>query len=145
MTESSQTSEGRRKQLLEKLRIFERAAEEIHPERKEEEMPERVARFRQAAEDVRSHLFKHRASKEMMEWPELPDSDAEIAAFAQVLKREHESLLRELGDLISAAAELETTLDRVHAAAQFRDRSRALALRIARHAGGAEARLGKYS
>lgn len=134
-----------REQLLEKLNTFELAFEQIHPSyRGPIDWRQRAAALREATAGLRSYLSEHLAPKELMEWRELPDSDADIAAFAYELKMEHADLLRELGDLIQAIDKLETKLDRHEATLQIFKQSRSLAQRIARHAGGEEAQLGRY-
>ncbi|HVB34813.1 MAG TPA: hemerythrin domain-containing protein [Patescibacteria group bacterium] len=145
MSESAGSAEGRRQQVLEKLRLFEEAADRIRPGASGAETSENVARFRESAEQLRLHLSQHLASKETIDWPELPDSDAEISAFAHELKTEHRDLLNELAQLIRAAGEMEKTFDRADAATRLRSQSRAVALRVARHAGEEEASLGNYS
>ena len=144
MRESGHSAEGQRRQLLEKLRVFEEIAETIHPEKHGSDTAENIVRFRTAAEDLRAHLSAHLASKETMEWPELPDSGAEVSAFAAELKLEHQELLNELGRLASTAGKLDEALDRADAATRLRQQSRILALRIARHAGEEETPLSHY-
>lgn len=145
MKQSHGQAQVQRRQLLEMLRAFEDAVEQVHPEIKQAETPANVARFRDAAQALRTHLSKYRALKETLDWPNLPDSDAEISAFAEQLKAEHQELLGELDGVIREAEQVETAMDRAHAAARLRDRSRGLVLRIARHAGEEEAPLGNYS
>lgn len=145
MSEFQGQAEGRRQELLEKLRRFEEAAEKIRYEGAAREMTERIARFRQAIQELRAHLSRHLATRETAQWPALPDSDAEISAFAAELKAEHRELIDELLQLARAADEIERAADRTEAAARIREQSRALALRIARHAGEEEAPLGNYS
>lgn len=144
MTKPERSAEGRRQQLLERLRAFEDAAEKVHPEILRPEIAESLERFRAAAEELRLHLSQHLALKETIDWPQLPDSGVEISAYANELKTEHGHLLEELAQLTRAAEEMEKTLDRVDAASQLRTRSLALALRIARHAGEEEAPMGHY-
>lgn len=144
MSEPGPSAEGRRQQLLGKLRAFEEAAAAIHPEKHGADTRADLARYRGAAEDLRIHLSQHQASKETMDWPPLPDSGEEISAFAGELKTEHQQLLNELAQLARAAENLEQALDRVDAAARLRSQSRTLALRVARHAGEEEAPLGNF-
>jgi uncharacterized protein YecE (DUF72 family) len=134
-----------REQLLEKLNTFELAFELVHPSyRGPIDWKERAATLREATVGLRLYLSDHLAPKELMEWRELPDSDADIASFAYELKMEHADLLRELGNLIQAIDKLETTLDRHEATLQICKQGHSLAQRIARHAGGEEAELGRY-
>jgi iron-sulfur cluster repair protein YtfE (RIC family) len=144
MSESRNPAEGRRQELLEKLQKFEDAAGQIHPEQPGSKPSENLARFREAASELHKHLSRHLATRETAEWPALPDSDQEISAFAEELKAEHKSLMEELSQLASAANEMDSGMDRTEFAGRIREQSRVLALRIARHAGEAEAPLGKY-
>ncbi len=144
MSKPGRPAEGQRQQLLAKLRVFEKAAEEIHPEKQGVDTSAHIARYQNAAEDLRMHLSQHLASKETVDWPELPDSAAEISTYAGELKAEHQQLLNGLEELLRDAGKLEEALDRADAAARLRSQSRSLALRIARHAGEEEAPLGKF-
>jgi len=133
-----------RQQLLERLREFEQAGNEVTPQRTPERRKESLVKLREATEQLRAHLARHLAPKELAEWRELPDSDIEIAAFGYELKMEHADLQRELGDLILDIDAYEAALDREEAATQIRLTCKALAIRIARHAAGEEAELGRY-
>jgi hypothetical protein len=145
MSESVGPAEGQRQQLLERLRTFEEAAAQLHPEKSGVDAVEIFARFQDAAQALRLHLSRHLAMKETVDWPQLPDSDADITAFAGELKLEHKQLLADLAELIQDAREFPKALDRSEAARLLRERSRELALRVARHAGDEEAPLGRYS
>lgn len=137
---------SQREQLLERLNAFEQAAEPIHPNyRGPGDWKERAETLQGAAEKLRVYLSEHLAPKELMDWRELPDTNAEVTAFADQLKAEHTDLVRELTDLIEAIRNLEASLDRREDTMRIYDRSRNLAHRIARHAGGEEAQLGRYS
>ena len=144
MNETPKATGNPREQLLEKLRQFEQAVQSLHISRKECERVEGIASLRQATEELRHHLAAHPAPKEMMEWREMPDTDAEITAFAYELKMEHADLLRELADLMQMMEEYDRALDRQEASAEICSECRALGLRIARHAAGEEAELGRY-
>ncbi|HVC00240.1 MAG TPA: hypothetical protein VNJ12_13045 [Candidatus Dormibacteraeota bacterium] len=144
MPESRPPAEGRRQQLLEKLRVFEEAAEKVHPEMHGTDAAQDNARFRDAAEDLQTYLSHHLSSRETLDWAKLPDSGAEIAVFANELKTEHRKFLNELAQLARLAEKMEEAPDRADAASRLRQQSRALALRIARHAGEEEASLGNY-
>lgn len=136
----------RREQLLEKLDTFELAIEQVHPSyRGPIHWKQRAAVLREATAGLRLYMSEHLAPKELMEWRESPDSDVDIASFGDELKMEHADLLHELGNLIQAIDQLETTLDRHEATLQIFNQGRSLAQRIARHAGGEEAQLGRYS
>lgn len=145
MSELAGSSEGRRQQLLEKLRLFEEAAEHLRAGITRPEAFENVARFRDAAEGLRLHLSQHPASQETIDWPQLPDSDSEISAFGGGLKTEHQELMNELSQLVREAGEMQKSFDRVDAATRLQSRSRAVALRVARHAGDVDFSPGKYS
>jgi hypothetical protein len=145
MSESVGPAEGQRQQLLERLRTFEEAAAQFHPEKSAADSVEILARFQDAAQALRLHLSRHLAMKETADWPPLPDSDADITAFAGELKLEHKQLLADLAELIRDAREFPKALDRSEAARVLRKRSRELAQRIARHASDEEAPLGSYS
>lgn len=144
MNNAGSPAEGRRHELLEKLRIFEETAEQIHPEREGSETAENVARYREAIEQLQLHLSQHLANREAADWPTLPDSPADISSYAGELKAEHQELIHELSRMARAADEIETSIDRSDAASQMRNQSRLLALRIARHVGKAETPLGDY-
>ncbi len=133
-----------RQQLLERLREFEQAGNEVTRQRTPERRKESLVKLREATEQLRAHLARHLAPKELAEWRELPDSDIEIAAFGYELKMEHADLQRELGDLLLDIDAYEAALDREEAATQIRLTCKALAMRIARHAAGEEAELGRY-
>lgn len=145
MNELQGTMTSPREQLLERLRAFELAAKPLHPGyRGPSDLKERTARLQSAAEELRLFLSRHPASKELMEWGDLPDTDAETAAFAHELKLEHADLLRELGELVEAITKLELALDRHEASLQIHEQCRSLAQRVARHAGGEETQMGRY-
>ena len=144
MSKAGSPAEGRRQELLEKLRIFEETADKIHPERQDSDTTENVARYREAIEELQLHLTQHLASREAADWPTLPDSPADISAYADELKTEHQELIDQLSQLARAAEELETSIDRADDAARLRTHSRSLALRIARHVGKEETPLGDY-
>jgi Hemerythrin HHE cation binding domain len=134
-----------RQQLLERLRDFEQAGDDVPRQRTPERRKESLAKLREATEQLRAHLARHLAPKEMAEWRELPDSDIEIAAFGYELKMEHADLQRELGDLLLSIDAYDAALDREEAATQIRLTCKALTMRIARHAAGEEAELGRYT
>lgn len=135
-----------RERLLARLDAFEQAIEPLHPNhRGPGDWKERAENLRAATEGLRLYLSEHLAPKELMEYRELPDSDAEIAAFAYELRMEHADLVRELGDVIATIRQLETSLDRHEDALQIYRRCRILAQRVARHAGSEEAELGRYT
>ena len=75
----------------------------------------------------------------------MPDTDAEITAFASQLKAEHADLIRELSELLAAIDRLESSLDRREDTLRIYRHCKNLAHRIARHAGGEEAQLGRIS
>jgi hypothetical protein len=133
-----------RQQLLEKLREFELAGDEVARKQTPKRRQESLLKLREATEQLRTHLAQHLAPKELAEWRELPDSDVEIAAFGYELKMEHADLQRELGDLLLEIDAYQGALDREEAAAHIRLTCKALAMRIARHAAGEEAELGRY-
>lgn len=135
-----------REQLLERLSAFEKAIEPLHPNhRGPGDWKEHAAELHAAAEALRLYLADHLAPTELMDWRELPDTDAEVAAFAYELKMEHADLVRELRDMREAIWNLESSLDRRDDALRIYSQGKALARRIARHAGGEEAQLGRYS
>jgi Hemerythrin HHE cation binding domain len=134
-----------REQLLEKLQQFERAGNEVPRQHTQEKRKESLAKLREATEQMRTHLARHLAPKELSDWRELPDSNVEIAAFGYELKMEHADLQRELGDLLLDIDAYDRALDRDEAASQIRLKCKALAIRIARHAAGEEAQLGRYT
>jgi iron-sulfur cluster repair protein YtfE (RIC family) len=135
-----------REQLLKKLSEFEKAIEPLHPNhRGPGDWKEHAAELHAATEVLRLYLADHLAPKELMDYRELPDTDAEVAAFAYELKMEHADLVRELRDMLEAIRSLESSLDRREDALRIYNQCKALAHRIARHAGGEEAQLGRYS
>jgi hypothetical protein len=135
-----------RERLLKKLNTFEQATEPLHPNyRGLGDWKERAEVLHGAAEDLRVYLAEHLAPKELMDWRELPDTDAEITAFASQLKAEHADFIRELSELLASIEGLESSLDRRDDALRIYRRCKNLAHRIARHAGGEEAQLGRYS
>lgn len=144
MNNAGSPAEGRRYELLEKLRKFEEAAEKIHPEREGSETVEDIELYRGAVEELQLHLSQHLANRESADWPALPDSPVDISAYAGELKAEHQQLIDELSQMARAADEIETAIDRSEAAGQLRNQSHLLALRIARHVGKAETPLGDY-
>lgn len=144
MSKAGNPAEGRRQEILEKLRIFEEAAEKVRPEREESETDENVELYKEAIGELQLHLSRHLATREAADWPTLPDSAADISAYADELKTEHRELIDELSQLSRAADEMESSMDRVEAADRLRRQSRSLALRIARHVGKAETPLGDY-
>lgn len=144
MNKTEGSAEGRRYELLEKLRKFEVAAEKIHPEKEGSETAEDVARYSEAVQELQLHLSQHLATREVADWPALPDSPADISAYAGELKAEHQALIDELSKMARAADGIETALDRTEAAMQLRSQSHLLALRIARHVGKSETPLGDY-
>lgn len=145
MEQPKQARGNPREQLLEKLRQFESAGEAVPRNRTPEERKVSLARLREATEQLRAHLALHLAPKELAEWRDLPDSDAEIAAFGYELKMEHADLQRELGDLLLDIDGYDRALDREEAARQIRLQCMALATRAARHAAGEQAELGRYT
>ncbi len=146
MNDQKQDTGSHRDQLLAKLSTFEEAIEPVHPDhRVSEDWKQRVANLRHGAEKLRLYLAEHLPPKEVMQWRELPDADAEFAAFASELKMEHADLVRELKDLIKAIDNLPASLDRRQAALQIHSQAWALAHRIARHAGSEAAEFGRYS
>lgn len=134
-----------RQELLEKLRQFESVGDEVARKQTPNRRKENLLKLREATERLRTHLTRHLAPKELAEWRELPDSDAEIAAFGYELKMEHADLQRELGDLLLDIDAYDRALDREQAATQIRLKCKALTIRIARHAAGEEAELGRYT
>lgn len=144
MSKAGSPAEGRRQEILEKLRLFEEAADKVHPEREGSETDDNVARYREAIEELQLHLSRHQTNREAADWPTLPDSPVDISAYAAELKIEHQELIDELSQLARAADEMETSMDRVEDADRLRSQSRSLALRIARHVGKAEMPLGDY-
>lgn len=134
-----------RQELLEKLRQFELVGDEVARKQTPMRRKENLLKLREATEQLRTHLARHLAPKELAEWRELPDSDAEIAAFGYELKMEHADLQRELGDLLLDIDAYDRALDREQAATQIRLKCKALTIRIARHAAGEEAELGRYT
>lgn len=144
MSKGASPAEGRRQELLEKLRIFEDAAQQIRPDTETQEASENIDRYREAVGELQLHLSRHRTNREAADWPTLPDSPVDISAYAAELKIEHQELIQELSQLARAAGEIETSMDRAEAADRLRTKSRSLALRIARHIGNAEAPLGDY-
>lgn len=146
MNEPKQSTGTHREQLLAKLSAFEEAIEPVHPDHKvAENWKDRTVKLLRATEELRLYLSEHMTHKELMEWRELPDADAEITAFSYELKMEHADLVRELKDLTQAIASLPASLDRRQTALQIHSQAWALAHRIARHAGGEAAELGRYS
>jgi hypothetical protein len=145
MEESKPVRGSPREQLLEKLKQFEQAGNEVPRQRTPERRKESLAKLREATEQLRTHLARHLAPKELSDWRELPDSDVEIAAFGYELKMEHADLQRKLGDLLLDIDAYDRALDRDEAAKQIRLTCKALAIRIARHAAGEEAELGRYT
>lgn len=131
--------------LLAKLIQFERAGDSILARQTREQRMESLANLRVATEQLREYLALHLAPKEMAEWRELPDADAEITAFGSGLKMEHADLYRELGDLLSAIDDYEKALDREEAATQIKSACKTLTARLARHAAGEQAELGRYT
>ncbi|MDE3136639.1 MAG: hemerythrin domain-containing protein [Acidobacteriota bacterium] len=131
--------------MLEKLQQFERAGNEVPRQHTPEKRKESLAKLREATEQMRTHLACHLAPKELSDWRELPDSNVEIAAFGYELKMEHADLQRELGDLLLDIDAYDRALDRDEAASQIRLKCKVLAIRIARHAAGEEAQLGRYT
>lgn len=146
MNESKQSPGSHRDQLLEKLSAFEEAIEPVHPDYKATvDWKQRAGNLRIAAEDLHRFLAEHLTPRELMEWRELPDAGEDIAAFGSELKTEHADLVRELQNLIQAIESLPASLDRRKAALQIHREAWALAHRVARHAGGEAAELGRYS
>jgi hypothetical protein len=134
-----------REQLLYKVQQFDQAGEKVPLQRTPERRKESLMSLREATENLRTYLAQHLAPKELADWRELPDSDAEIAAFGSELKMEHSDLQRELGDLLLDIDAYDRALDRDDAARQIRLKCKTLAIRIARHAAGEEAELGRYT
>jgi asparagine synthetase B (glutamine-hydrolysing) len=131
--------------LLGRLEQFERESEAVLKGRTPEQRKESLESLRARAEELRNYLALHLAPKEMADWRELPDSDAEIAAFGYELRMEHADLHRELGDLVSEIEAYDKALDRQEAAMLITSTAKALAIRIARHIGGEKAPLGRLS
>jgi tetratricopeptide (TPR) repeat protein len=131
--------------LLGILVKFEKAGESILPRQTREQRTESLERLRVATEQLREYLALHLAPKEMAEWRELPDSDTEITAFGYELKMEHADLYRELGDLLGAIDDYEKALDLEEAATRIKSACKTLAMRLARHAAGEQAELGRYT
>lgn len=131
--------------LLPKLMEFEQASESIFPRQTQEQRMDSLGKLRSAIEQLREHLSLHLAPKEMAEWRELPDVDAELAAFGSELKMEHADLYRELGDLLGSIDDYEKALDREEAATRIKSVCKALTARLARHAAGEQAELGRYT
>lgn len=131
--------------LLAKLIQFEQASESILPRQTREQRLESLASMRSATEQLREYLALHLAPKEMAEWRELPDVDTELAAFGSELKMEHADLYRELGDLLGAIDDYEKALDREEAATYIKSTCKTLTARLARHAAGEQAELGRYT
>jgi hypothetical protein len=136
---------GPREGLLEKLERFQQAGEAILPQHTREQRKDNLEALRGAARELREYLALHLAPKELSEWRELPDSNLEIAAFGYELKMEHADLQRELGDLIREIEEYEKVLDREEAATRIALACKALVMRIARHAAGEQAELGRFT
>jgi hypothetical protein len=134
-----------REQLLERLLCFERALLEFVPERAVQKPETMTAKLRLAAEELRQYLATHVAPPEVMEWRELPDSDADITAFAYELQIEHQEILQSLAELLNMIEEMQTSMDRHETATRIRDRGRSLSSRIARHTAGEETLFGKLS
>jgi len=131
--------------LLGKLIEFEQAGKSILPRQTREQRKESLETLRTATEQLREYLALHLAPKEMAEWQELPDSDMEITAFGYELKMEHADIYRELGDLLGSIDDYEKALDREEAATRIKSACKTLAMRLARHAAGEQAELGRYT
>jgi hypothetical protein len=134
-----------REQLLERLLGFDQALLEFVPERAVRTPETTTIKLRQAAEELRHYLATHVAPREVMEWRELPDSNAEITAFAYELQIEHQEILQSLAELLNMMEEIQSSLDRHETATRIRDHGRSLSSRIARHTAGEETLFGKLS
>jgi hypothetical protein len=133
----------RREQLLARLLEFERALGSFVPGVGGCYDPRITgAELQQATEELRQYLATHVAPQELLEWRELPDSDAELTAFAYELQIEHQEILQALAALLNTLEELERSLDRHETATRIGQHGRAVASRIARHVAWEEARFG---
>jgi hypothetical protein len=145
MEESKPVRGSPKQQLLEKLQQFERAGNDVPKQKVPERRKESLANLRAATDQLRTYLAQHLAPKELSDWRELPDSDMELETFGYELKMEHVDLQRALSDLIVEIDGYDRALDRNEAAREIQLKCKALAMRIARHAAGEEAELGRYT